>query len=219
MVFKRRTRRGWLRAAAEFFWPRGGWRRAASYVMHRLRRLPDTPHRICVGIAAGAFVSFWPIFGLHFIMAALVSWMFRGNILAALLGTFFGNPITFPIIAVSSMELGSWLLGNESVLSFSQVMAAIGRASSELMHNLAAPFTGDNVHWGRLGVFFWRVFLPYSLGGTILGILCAIALYFLSLPVVNAYQRRRMTKLKERFEAARARERARDPDPMESDPP
>lgn len=215
MVFKRRDRRGVLRAAVDFLWPRGGWRRATSYVMHRMRRLPDTPHRICVGMACGAMVSFWPIFGFHFMSAALLAWLLRGNILAALLGTFYGNPITFPLIAVGSMELGTWLMGNDVAISFGQVMAAIGRASSELMHNLAAPFTGDTVHWARLGTFFWRVFLPYTIGGTILGIPCSIALYYLCMPLVVAYQRRRLSKMKERFEAARARDRER----MEQDPP
>ena len=208
VIFKRRIPRGWLRSLAELFWPRGGWRRATSYVVHRLRRLPDTPHRICVGIAAGAFVSFLPIYGFHFLSAALVAWLLRGNIVAALLGTFFGNPITFPLIAIGAMELGTWLLGGDMTLEFGEVMGAIGRASSELMHNLAAPFTGQAMHWARLGDFFWRVFLPYSLGGAILGVPCSIALYYLFLPAVHAYQRRRMAKLRERFEAARARDRA-----------
>lgn len=215
MILKRRTKRGWQRTLIEFIWPRGGWRRATSYVLHRLRRLPDSPHRICVGIAAGAFVSFWPMFGLHFLLAAMMAWLLRGNILAALLGTFYGNPLTFPIIAVTSMELGTWLLGYDVTIGFGQVMASIGRASSELMHNLAAPFTGDAVHWGRLGVFFWRVFLPYTLGGTIIGIPCSIALYYLHLPMVHAYQRRRLARLRTRFEAARARDRAQ----SEGDPP
>ncbi len=217
MVFKRRNKRGVLRSAAEFFWPRGGWQRATSYVLHRLRRLPDTPHRICLGIACGAFVSFWPTFGFHFMLAALTAFLLRGNILAALLGTFFGNPLTFPIIAVTSMQLGSWILGYEATMGFGQVMAAIGRASSELAHNLWAPFSGDTVHWGRLGVFFWRVFLPYTLGGTIIGIPCSVALYYLCMPLVLAYQRRRLVRLQQRFEAARARDRALSN--PESDPP
>ena len=217
MVFKRRNRRGVLRAVGEAFWPRGGWRRATSYVLHRLRRLPDSPHRICMGIACGAFVSFWPTFGLHFLLAALTAFLLRGNILAALLGTFFGNPLTFPIIAVTSMQLGSWILGYEVTMGFGQVMAAIGRASSELAHNLWAPFTGDTVHWGRLSVFFWRVFLPYTLGGTIIGIPCSVALYYLCRPLVLAYQRRRLMRLQQRFEAARARDRLRNE--TETDPP
>lgn len=215
MVFKRRNRRGVLRAGLEALWPRGGWQRATSYVLHRLRRLPDTPHRICVGIACGTLVSFWPIFGLHFLSAALLTWLMRGNILAGLLGTFVGNPLTFPIIAVASMQVGSVILGYEATMGFGQVMAAIGRASAELAHNLWAPISGDAVHWGRLSVFFWRVFLPYTLGGTILGVPSSIALYYLCLPLVLAYQRRRLNKLKERFAAARARDRER----LENDPP
>jgi uncharacterized protein len=208
VVFKRRDRRGWLRAAGEFLWPRGGWRRAAGYVMHRLRRLPDSPHRICVGIACGAFVSFLPIFGLHFLAAALLAWALRGNILAALLGTFWGNPFTFPIMAVTAMELGNWLLGNPGGMGFSEVMGAIGRASSELTHNALAVFTDANVHWGRLQVFWGRVFLPYTLGGVILGIPASVAIYIVHLPMVRAYQRRRLELLKARFEAARRRDRA-----------
>jgi uncharacterized protein len=54
------------------------------------------------------------------------------------------------------------------------------------------------------------VFLPFMLGGTILGIPTAVAMYYLCLPLVNAYQRRRRRSLRERFEAARALQRQRD---------
>ena len=67
MVFKRRNPRTWLRTVAEVFYPRGGWRRAVSYVIHRLRRLPDPPHKIARGVAAGVFVCFTPFFGFHFV--------------------------------------------------------------------------------------------------------------------------------------------------------
>jgi uncharacterized protein len=209
VVFKRRTSKGIVRTVVEFFMPRGGWRRAASYVMHRLRRLPDTPHRICVGIACGAFVSFLPLYGLHFFSAALMAWILRGNIMASLLGTFFGNPLTFPIMAVSALELGNWLLGNPGGMGFSQVMAAIGRASSELTYNIWSVFSGEQVHWGRLQMFWWRVFLPFTIGGTLIGLPCSLAIYLISLPVVRAYQRRRQEKLREKFARARALDRTR----------
>jgi uncharacterized protein (DUF2062 family) len=175
--------------------------------MHRLRRLPDTPERICIGIACGAYVSFLPIFGLHFLAAALMAWAFRGNILASLLGTFWGNPFTFPVMAVSALELGNWILGNPGSMGFSEVMGAIGRATSELTFNFFTLFNDSTAHWGRLQVFWWRVFLPYTLGGVIIGIPCSLVIYYASLPVVQAYQRRRLARLKARFEAARQRDR------------
>lgn len=210
MIFKRRNPRSLLRTIGEFFWPRGGWRRAATYVLHRMRRLPDSPERICIGIAAGSFVSFLPLYGLHFLTAALVAWVLRGNILAALLGTFYGNPVTFPIMAVSALELGHWLLGNSTMVTFTGAMTAIGYASGEITHNLLSFFTGDAAHWNRLGAFFWRVFLPYMLGGVIIGAPSAVAIYFLHLPLVRAYQRGRAKRLKQRFEAARQRQRTLD---------
>ncbi|RMD91547.1 MAG: DUF2062 domain-containing protein, partial [Alphaproteobacteria bacterium] len=96
----------------QLVYPRGGWWRAATYVWHRLRRLPDSPHRIARGIGAGVFVSFTPLFGMHFVLAALIALLIRGNVLAAVLATFFGNPLTFPLIAAASLKLGALILGS-----------------------------------------------------------------------------------------------------------
>ncbi|MCB1407241.1 MAG: DUF2062 domain-containing protein [Rhodobacteraceae bacterium] len=211
MIFKRRNPKGLLRTVAEFFWPRGGWRRAATYVLHRMRRLPDSPERIARGIAIGSFVSFLPLYGLHFTTGALLAWILRGNILAALLGTFYGNPITFPVMAVTALELGHWLLGTGTMVSFTEAMTAIGQASGELTHNLMAIVTDQRAHWYRLSGFFWRVFLPYMIGGVIIGLPSAVAIYFLHLPLVRAYQRGRQKRLKQRFEAARRRQQSHEP--------
>jgi hypothetical protein len=66
---------------------RGRKRRAGpgprSYVMHRLRRLPDPPHKIARGIAAGVFVSFTPS-SVPFHHRGLDRLAAGGNILAAL---------------------------------------------------------------------------------------------------------------------------------------
>ena len=156
-MFKRRDPKTWLRTFVEFIYPRGGWKRAASYVGHRLRRLPDPPHRIARGIAAGVFVCFTPYFGFHFFLAAGLAWVMQGNVVAALLATFFGNPLTFPIIAAISLELGQWMLGTPNVGPLPDVFAQFGRASAELWHNITAMFTSDVAHWDRLGRFFWRV--------------------------------------------------------------
>ncbi|MCX8509052.1 MAG: DUF2062 domain-containing protein, partial [Rhodobacteraceae bacterium] len=102
MVFRRRDRRPVLRALTELIFPRGGWKRATQYVIHRLRRLPDPPHRIARGIFAGVFISFTPFFGFHFFGAIAIAMVLRGNVLAALLATFFGNPVTTPLIALGS---------------------------------------------------------------------------------------------------------------------
>ena len=95
MVFKRRDRRSIISIFMRFFWPQGGWKRAFHYVQYRLRRLPDSSQKISRGIWAGLFTTFTPFYGLHFITAAIIARILKGNILAALLATFFGNPLTY----------------------------------------------------------------------------------------------------------------------------
>lgn len=205
MVFKRRTPRSYLQATGEFFYPRGGWLRAGQYVGHRLQRLPDPAHKISRGIAAGVFVSFTPLFGFHFASAALIAWAMRGNILAAILGTFAGNPITFPIIATGSVEFGSWILGEVSGnISHPSVVSAFSYASLEIWSNLKAVFTPEPVHWYRLTEFFDHVFLPYLVGGIVPGICAGVIAYFASRPLIAAYQKSRIKRLKKNFARRRA---------------
>ncbi len=207
MVFKRRTPRNFRQSLVNFFYPGGGWGRSASYVMHRLRRLPDSPERVAKGIAAGVFVSCLPLFGLHFITAACLAWILRGNIFASILATFFGNPFTFPIIAYSAMELGSLLLGRGHAQTVSEVMSAFGAIWAELGHNFLAIFTAGPFHWNMLARFGDDIFVPYMLGGLFIGVACAVPAYLLSLPVIRAYRNRRLKKLQERFDLARKSDR------------
>jgi uncharacterized protein len=204
LVFKRRDARTWLQAIGHLVYPKGGWGRAVSYVMHRLRRLPDPPHKIARGVAAGVFVCFTPFFGLHFLLATILAFIMQANILAALLATFFGNPITFPIIAAVSLELGSWMLGTHGDLPLHAVFAQFSDSSVELWQNIKAIFTDEVAHWDRLHSFYFRLFRPYIVGGIVPGIICAITAYSLTLAAVQAYQNRRIKKLKARFEKRRA---------------
>jgi len=203
VVFKRRNKRSYSQILAEGIYPRGGWLRAISYLWHRLRRLPDQPHRIARGVAVGVFVCFTPFFGFHFVLAALISLVIRGNILAAILATFFGNPLTFPIIATLSVDLGSWMLGQPGALQLPSIVGAFSNASLELWYNFNALFTSEATHWDSLIRFFQRVFLPYLVGGIIPGIIAGTVAYLVTRPFIEAYQVNRIRRLKKRYEKRR----------------
>lgn len=201
MVFKRRNKRSYLKIAQESFYPRGGWGRALSYIGYRLKRLPDPPHRIARGIASGVFVSFTPLFGFHFIAAAMVAFLIRGNLLAAMLSTFFGNPITFPIIAAISLGTADKLLGMDSQVPLSRIPQAFSSASAEIWRNVMSVFNDDVANWERLGTFFDGLFLPYMIGGLLPGAIAGTVVYFLSVPLIQAYQKRRAKNLRKKVQA------------------
>lgn len=206
MVFSRRDRRSPLRVVTDFLWPRGGWGRAFVYVKHRVRRLPDSPERIARGVAAGVFTSFTPFYGLHFVVAVLLSRLFNGNILAALSGTFFGNPLTYVPIGVASLQTGHWLLGTEfdTEVDHSLIGKFFG-VSKDVWANLRALISDREADWHGLQLFYNEVFLPYLVGGVMPGMVVATVCYFLSVPLIRAYQHRRRSKIKAKFKVIKAR--------------
>lgn len=208
MVFKRRDKRPIWKVVAEFFWPRGGWTRAAQYVRHRLHRLPDTPEKIARGIFAGVFTTFTPFYGLHFLTAAIIAFVMRGNILASLLATFFGNPLTYVPIGVVSMRMGYFLLGEPSA-SEDHIARSLGGkfmdAGEALQHNFMAAFTDATADWHSLKIFYDEVFFPYMVGGIIPGLVTATICYIISVPLIRAYQKRRSGAIKAKLAALKAK--------------
>jgi uncharacterized protein (DUF2062 family) len=204
LVFKRRDKRPFLKAVADFFYPRGGWARAFRYVRHRLNRLPDPPHRIARGLFCGVITSFTPLFGLHFFVAAFMAKLMRGNIMAALLGTFFGNPLTFPIIAPLSIELGHRMLGRRyGHPDREHYLGKFVAAGREIKTNFWALFTDADAHWSNMDGFYHALFLPYLVGGLIPGIFAGLAVYYLSVPLISVYQKRRRGRLKKKLDELR----------------
>lgn len=190
--------------ASDMFYPRGGWRRAGTYVLHRLRRLPDQPHRIGRGVAVGVFVSFTPLFGFHFASAVAGAWLIGGNILASLLATFVGNPLTFPFIAFLAVSFGRRILGLGGDLSPQLIFGEFAQASAELWRNIRSIFGPEEAHWQYLGNFLHQVYWPYMVGGMIIGLAVSIVAHYLTVPVIRAYHRRREKKMALRIARVRA---------------
>lgn len=212
MVFKRRDRRTIGEIVGRSLYPRGGWARAFEYVKHRVRRLPDTPEKISRGIWAGVFTTFTPFYGLHFVVAALIAKVMRGNILAALLATFFGNPLTYLPIAVSSLSTGHFLLGTRP--QHGPLDTSLGDkfagAGGDLWHNLVSLFNAQKMDWHNLAIFYDEVFFPYMIGGIIPGIVAATICYYMSLPLIGAYQKRRRNVLRAKLDQLKKKSTAMD---------
>ena len=203
MVFRRRTPLSWAAWAREQVYPSRGFRRATMYMWHRLRRLPDPPHRIARGVFAGTLVNFPPIFGFQMLAAAGLAWLLRGNILAALLATFLSNPITTPFIALVSLKLGHWMLATPEPLSMTMVFGAFSAAGRDLWHNILAIFGPDVPHWEGLAAFWHQLYLPYLIGSILPGLLVSAVLGWVTVPALNTYQALRVRRRLVRWQRLR----------------
>lgn len=154
-MFKRATPLSPLQHLKEIFWPTMGYWRALKYSCIRVIRLSDTNHKIAGGLATGVGISFTPIVGTHFIQAGIISYITRTNLMASLVGTFAGNPWTFPFMWWAAISFGSFLFG------------LVGLPTSTALPDEMS----FSIFWGLLTHEPLRIFLPWMLGGYLLGIL------------------------------------------------
>lgn len=176
-MFGSTQKTGVFSKAANLVWPRCGFRRAFTCQMLRLSRLKACPHRISLGFAAGAFASFLPLVGLHFLLAAALAVAIRGNIIASAVGTVVGNPITFPMIWFATYKIGILFLGPPPIRDSGILIPASEPGFG------AASLAGA---WQTLGEAFW----PMVVGALPLGLLCASACYMLVYSSLRGVQRR-----------------------------
>lgn len=198
-MFKRRVERTMWENLREVFWPKMGWVRATFYAKHRLLRLSSTTHKIATGLACGACISFTPFFGCHFLLALAYAWVLRGHYLAAIIGTFWGNPWTFPFLFMTSYNVGKYVL-----LFF----------GFELGHGVSFDGSFEGAEKG-FSEFFFNVYIPTALGGVICMIISwpvfYVPCYIMIRSAKAARHRHLRRKWKKKWENATERSAQHDP--------
>jgi len=180
MLFKRRSKPSWAKRTRAMAWPTRSFARSAQYFFKRILRVNATPYAIAMGVAIGAFVSFTPLLGLHFLMAFALAYLLRANYFSAIIGTVVGNPITFPFIWAFTFRVGRVMLGDP-------------------VHRNAEPqLDGPTAYTAEaIGGFFertWPVIKPMLVGSIPLGLTAAVACFFLTYGTVVGYQKARQAK-------------------------
>jgi uncharacterized protein (DUF2062 family) len=92
-------------------------RKLKGGILHRLvgDRLfdPDvwklSARSVSAGLGVGTFVALTPTFPMQMIIAAVLAYVFRVNVPAALAACWITNPLTMPIIFPLEYYLGSWI--------------------------------------------------------------------------------------------------------------
>ena len=79
---------------------------------YKITKIKDFPESVAVGMAWGVAVSFTPLLGFHLIICYLGTWLMKGNLIAATVGTIIGNPWTFPFIFYLDYKIGTTIFLN-----------------------------------------------------------------------------------------------------------
>ena len=185
-MFNRRNKLSFGSKISGILWPTAGFRRAGRYLLHRLSRLPGTPYALAGGFACGAAASFTPFVGLHFILAALIAWVTRANILASAIGTAVGNPWTLPFIWIWIHSLGNWMGVSSSGINVTELNFP------QLFGQLAETLLNGN--FSSVIDIAGPVLWPMFVGGIPTAIVVWILFYFPLRRIVESYQQRRIER-------------------------
>jgi len=149
----------------------------------RLLRVRATPHEIALGCAAGVFAACTPFLGFQMLLAAALALVLRVSIPAAFLGTFFGNPLSWPAIWTASYVTGAWMLGRDT--------AAAAEAIAKSADKLNATFltsSPDALNAALKGLA--PVIEPLIVGGMLVGLIAAVGSYYPTRRAVRVFQSR-----------------------------
>lgn len=144
------------------------WKQKLRSFLHDFKTLQGDPNYIAKGIAIGVFVGITPTIPLHTIIALALSFVFKASKPAAAIGVWSGNPITVPFFYFGSYKIGMLLIGKSDVLDKSYFTI------QGLLHH---------------GI---KTTVAMIFGGMILGIIPAIASYFISRSIFTAIQERKI---------------------------
>lgn len=160
------------------------------FVKFRILHIDDSPQRMARGIAAGIFIAYLPLLGLHMPLAFLLAQLARANKVLALIAVWICNPLTFVLIYYPSYRLGRFVLSffhEKPPVELSEILTLLHQTFS-LSHMLPNLFMAD--YWRQVGSVCTQIGLETLVGGFILGIVAAKIAYWFSYYFIIGYRNR-----------------------------
>jgi len=161
----------WLRSRLLYFW-------------HQVIQLRATPHEVALGFAIGVFTACTPFLGVQTLLALVFAFVFRVSMPAALLGTFVGNPLSWPAIWSASYVSGALLLGQDPTYAANHLSETADVISATLMTPSPQTFAAALQNLSPIAE-------PMIVGGLLVGLIAAIFSYYPTRRAVRVFQRHR----------------------------
>jgi uncharacterized protein len=173
-------------ASRASYWPfhAAGLHSRLRYFWRKILRVRATPHEVALGFAIGVFTACTPFLGAQTILACLLAFALRVSMPAALLGTFVGNPLSWPAIWSASYVGGALLLGQDPTYAANH----FGETANALGAILIAP---SNDTLGIAVTNLSPIVEPMVVGGLLVGLIAAVFSYYPTRRAVRIFQRHR----------------------------
>ncbi|MDX2258393.1 MAG: DUF2062 domain-containing protein [Hyphomicrobiaceae bacterium] len=166
-------------------WPRRSWERSLKYVMARLMRVNASPHQLALGCAIGVFAAITPFVGLQMVLAGVLALALRASFAAAMLGSLFGNPVTWAALWPATYATGNYLLGGGggggAHMALADKFAILWQAVGDFSPEMA----------GAALALVWPVVKPMAVGTVPIGLIVASLFYVAVKRAAVVYQLRR----------------------------
>ena len=143
-------------------------KRTGIYYFLRLTRLEASIYSISAGFACGSMVSFTPFIGFHFFLALVLAFLIRGNLIASMIGTVVGNPVTFPFIWITIYRIGIIFLNK-----------------NEIDRNIELNF--ENIINGS-----WEILLPMLIGSSIICVPIWFISFFMLKFLLSSFRKKKL---------------------------
>ena len=164
--------------------------RTKKYIKLSLKRMKGSPRDLAAGLATGLAISFTPFIGLHTLLAILLAWIIGASMAAAIIGTLFGNPWTFPFIWYLTYELGQFLyqgLGsNYEEFSFGNIKTEI----YTLLNIIRQLIISANIQEIKLNIENLNVIPIMTLGSMPFVFFSWFVSYFFFFNILKPYKKR-----------------------------
>lgn len=125
-----------------------------------LLHVHDSPHRIALAFGIGVFIAFFPLLGIHTLLALGIAFAFRLSRAAMLLGAYLNNPWTLVPLYSAGTVVGCWLLGVP--------LESLPLSGWRFGHDTVVHAFLETVY-----PYLW----PYVVGNLVLGVTCGLGSY------------------------------------------
>jgi uncharacterized protein (DUF2062 family) len=133
-------------------------------------KLDDSPHKLALAFALGAFVAFTPTIGLHLITCLLLAWTFRLSKLVIVTASFINNPWTIVPLYGFCIWFGLKITGGDD-------------------EGAVPPIAWNELSISSVYIVLKPYLWPYVIGTLVVGTFAAFTAYFLFYWAVVRYRK------------------------------